>query len=51
MSDIKVCDKCKYSNPQNLIKGIVWCNYWNYCFDHMDKCGNYESKEAENDNS
>ena len=47
--DIKVCDQCKHSNPQNLINGIVWCSYWNYCFDHLDKCGNYESKEAKDE--
>ena len=49
MSDIKICDKCKYSNPQDLIKGIIWCSSWKHCFDYLDKCGQFKDKEAESE--
>ena len=49
MSDLQICDKCKYSNPQDLINGIVYCHYWNHCFDYLDKCGQFKDKGAENE--
>lgn len=47
IEQLVICDKCKHSNPKDLIQGIVYCHYWNYCFDWLDKCGNFEPREEE----
>lgn len=44
MSNLKICDRCKYSVNPDRLKGTTWCDFWHFNFNQYDTCSLFEDK-------